>query len=98
MNKNDNMVNNAEKAVKLLKVISNRTRLMTLCLLKNKEYSVSELNEALGIAQSSLSQNLGVLREYGCVKTRREAQTIYYSLESDEIKVLIDTLYLLYCK
>lgn len=92
------MAENADKAVELLKVISNRTRLMALCLLKEKEYSVSELHEQLQVPQSSLSQNLGVLRQYGYVKTRREAQTIYYSLDSSEIKTLIETLHTLFCQ
>ncbi len=92
------MNKNADRAVELLKVISNRTRLMVLCLLKEKEYSVSQLHEKLNIPQSSLSQNLGVLRQYDYVSTRREAQTIYYSLNSPEIKTLIDTLYTLFCQ
>ncbi len=92
------MNKNADRAVELLKIISNRTRLMVLCLLKEKEYSVSQLHEKLNIPQSSLSQNLGVLRQYDYVSTRREAQTIYYSLNSPEIKTLIDTLYTLFCQ
>lgn len=92
------MNENADSAVELLKVISNRTRLMVLCLLKEKEHSVSQLHEKLNVPQSSLSQNLGVLRQYGYVSTRREAQTIYYSLSSSEIKTLIDTLYKLFCQ
>ncbi|MBP2699543.1 ArsR/SmtB family transcription factor [Photobacterium lucens] len=93
----DVMTQNADQAVALLKVISNRTRLMVLCLLKEQERSVSELHEMLGIPQSSLSQNLAVLRQHGCVETRRDAQTIYYSLKSPEIKTLIETLYDLFC-
>ncbi len=92
------METNADKAIDLLKIISNRTRLMTLCLLKEKEYSVSELHERLNIPQSSLSQNLSVLRQHQCVTTRRDAQTIYYSLSSPEIKTLIETLYELFCE
>ena len=93
----DDMRDNADKAAALLKAMANQHRLMLLCLLNNGEMSVSSLNQQVAIPQSSLSQHLAALRREKLVVTRRDAQTIYYSLASDEVKAIINTLYNLYC-
>ena len=95
-----NLLDLAPKAVQaetLLKALANRHRLMILCQLHKGEISVSKLQAALGLNQSSLSQHLGRLREDGFVKTRRESQTIYYSLEGSEVPRIIKLLYEIYC-
>ena len=81
----------------LLKAIANRRRLTILCELANGERSVSDLGAAIGLSQSALSQHLARLRADRIVATRRESQTIYYSLESESVRKLIDLLYELYC-
>lgn len=91
------MQDNAAQAADLLKAMANKHRLLILCMLGDRELSVSELNIELNIPQSTLSQHLGVLRKDGLVQTRREAQTIYYSLKSEQVKAMIATLYQLYC-
>ncbi len=91
------MVNNSAKAVKLLKAVSNERRLMILCHLLNGELSVGEMNEKLGLSQSALSQHLALLRRNKLVKTRKEAQTVFYSLNSKEAEALIALLHSLYC-
>ncbi|QPG04552.1 helix-turn-helix transcriptional regulator [Salinimonas marina] len=93
----EEMAANADTAARLLRAMANRHRLMLLCLLNNGEQSVGQLNEVLQLPQSSLSQQLSVLRKDELVHTRRDAQTIYYSLASDEVKTIIATLYQLYC-
>lgn len=89
---------NAQQAVDLLKTLGNRYRLMILCVLQEKEMSVTELNELIAIPQSSLSQHLAWLRREAYVKTRRDAQTIYYSLNSCDVKEVIAVLYKLFCQ
>jgi len=93
----EEMAGNAGHAAELLRAMANKNRLMLLCLLNDGERSVTELNETIQIPQSSLSQQLGVLRKEGLVSTRRDAQTIYYSLASKEVRIIIKTLYDLYC-
>ncbi|ALO35251.1 ArsR family transcriptional regulator [Colwellia sp. MT41] len=88
---------NAEKATKLLKTMSNQHRLMILCALQQGELSVSQLNELFPIAQSTLSQHLAWLRRESYVKTRRDAQTIYYALDSQAVIEIISVLHKLYC-
>ena len=71
---------NAKIAATMLKAIANESRLLILCHLEGKEMSVTELNDHLELSQSALSQHLAVLRKNELVTTRRESQTIYYSL------------------
>jgi DNA-binding transcriptional ArsR family regulator len=59
---------------------------------------VSDLEEALGIHQPTLSQQLGVLRGEGIVKTRREGKRIFYSIAEQRVLMLLQTLYGLFCK
>ena len=89
--------NNAQQATTLLKALANENRLMILCHLDDKEMSVTELNECLDLSQSALSQHLAILRRDGLVKTRRESQTIFYSLNGEEAKQVIRTLHSMYC-
>ena len=87
----------AADASRLLKALANDKRLMLLCLLVEREHSVGELNARVALSQSALSQHLAVLREDGLVSTRREAQTIYYSLAAGPAQQVIATLHDIYC-
>ena len=91
------LADSAEKATALLKLLANKNRLMILCSLIEGELSVGELNERIPIAQSSLSQQLAWLRNAQLVKTRREAQNIFYSLDSLEAEKIIHSLHQIYC-
>ena len=88
---------NARQASGLLKAMSNEHRLMILCQLARGERKVGELEHLIGLSQSALSQHLARLRRDGLVKTRREAQTIFYSLAGPEARSVIETLYGIYC-
>ena len=88
---------NALRASTLLKAMSNQHRLMVLCQLASGEKRVGELEDLIGLSQSALSQHLARLRRDNLVKTRRSAQTIYYSLAGPEARAVIETLYGLYC-
>ncbi len=91
------MRGHASDAAQLLKALANEKRLMILCLLAEGERSVGELNAMLNLSQSALSQHLALLREEGLVRTRREAQTIHYSLTPGPAFQLIHTLHGIYC-
>ncbi|HEC14260.1 MAG TPA: transcriptional regulator [Rhodospirillales bacterium] len=88
---------NARRASTLLKAMSNQHRLLILCQLVPGEKCVGDLEQIIGLSQSALSQHLARLRRDGLVRTRRMAQTIYYSLEGEEASAVIETLYGLYC-
>lgn len=89
---------NAQLASTLLKAMSNERRLLILCSLAEGELSVGQLERLVDLSQSALSQHLARLRHDGLVETRRDAQTIYYSLKGDEARTVIQTLHDLYCR
>ncbi|MQX34905.1 ArsR/SmtB family transcription factor [Roseospira navarrensis] len=99
MNQNDLelLQEKARNASTLLKAMSNEYRLLILCQLVGQERSVGELERVVGLSQSALSQHLARLRRDDLVKTRRVAQTIYYSLKGSEVSAVLDTLYGIYC-
>ena len=87
----------AGDAAQLLKALANERRLQVLCLLAGGERSVGELQGLLDLGQSALSQHLAVLREEGLVLTRRDAQTILYSLAPGPAAAVMETLHGIYC-
>ena len=94
----DAMRRNAGSAARLLKTLANDQRLRVLCLLIDGELSVGQINERIELSQSALSQHLAKLREERLVATRREAQTIYYSLIAGPAREIIRTLHDIYCQ
>lgn len=87
----------AGEAAALLKALSNENRLIILCALAGGELSVGELNEEIDMSQSALSQQLALLRRDGLVTTRRQSQTIYYSLAPSNAVHVIELMKNLYC-
>ena len=87
----------ADQACRLLKVMSNPDRLMILCQLSQGEMRVGELEEALGVVQPTLSQQLTVLRDEALVSTRREGKNIYYQLSSPQALALMQVMYAQFC-
>lgn len=91
------MASAAQKASDLMKTLGHRDRLMVLCHLTTGEKSVGELAGLLDIPQSPLSQHLARMRKESLVTTRREAQTIYYSIASGEAEQFVSLMHELYC-
>ncbi len=85
------------EAAAFLKAMANEHRLLVLCHLAEGEKSVTELERLLQIRQPTLSQQLARLRAEELVSTRRDAKNIYYSLASDEVRLVIQLLYELFC-
>ena len=88
----------ASHAVELLKAMANEWRLMILCQLSEGEKTVSELQEILGLSQSALSQHLAVLRRERIVRSRKEAQSVSYSLSGDDATKVMNTLHEVFCE
>ncbi|MCL7930117.1 ArsR/SmtB family transcription factor [Halomonas llamarensis] len=86
-----------EQSTLLLKAMANEKRLQIVCLLLERELSVTQINQQLTLSQSALSQHLAILRRDNLVHTRRESQTIYYSLTSDGAKAMVETLAAQFC-
>jgi DNA-binding transcriptional ArsR family regulator len=91
------LTSRSEDVADLLKAMANSHRLLILCELHRGERTVSALEAVVPLSQSALSQHLAKLREAGVVATRREAQSIFYSLADPRVASLIGTLYELFC-
>ncbi|MGI9200106.1 MAG: metalloregulator ArsR/SmtB family transcription factor [Woeseiaceae bacterium] len=87
----------AERVSALMKTLGHKDRLLVLCNLAEGERAVGELAAKLNLSQSSLSQHLARMRIQGLVETRRESQTIYYSLRDGDVRELIESLYKIFC-
>jgi DNA-binding transcriptional ArsR family regulator len=87
----------ASKASELMKTLGHKDRLMVLCHLSSGEKSVGELARLLDIPQSPLSQHLARMRKEKLVTTRREAQTIYYAIASQEAARMVQLMHEIYC-
>lgn len=49
-------------------------------MLQDREVSVQEIVEQVGTSQSNISQHLAVMREKGVLRTRKDANRVYYRL------------------
>lgn len=96
----DDILDHSQEASELLKSMGNPQRLRILCLLNksSRAMAVHELNEALCIGQSALSQHLANLRQAGLVNTRRQAQTIFYSVAQGPTSDIISILQNSFCQ
>ena len=74
----------------LFKVFGDSTRLRILYTLFDDEHSVGEIAEMLGMEQSTISHQLRVLRTNKLVKIRRDGKQIYYNLDDDHVKKVIE--------
>ena len=88
----------AQEAASLLKALANPGRLLLLCQMIGTERSVAELGDLTGIAQPSLSQQLGVLRGERLVSTRREGKHVLYRIDSAAAMAVLQTLSELFCE
>lgn len=94
----DAMRDAAGEASELLKALSNQHRLLILCRLIDGEKSVGQLAEFLGIRDSTVSQHLALLRRDRLIAGRRDGQTIWYRIESDVARRVVEVLYGSFCQ
>jgi ArsR family transcriptional regulator, zinc-responsive transcriptional repressor len=72
------------------KALSDPTRIRILHLLSQKECSVNEIAEELGLLQSTVSHQLRFLKNLRLVKFRRVSTTMYYSHDDEHIVDLLE--------
>jgi DNA-binding transcriptional ArsR family regulator len=92
------MAGAAKRASDFLKALAHESRLLILCILAEGEKSVGELEDILNLRQPTVSQQLARLRADGLVSTRRDGKIIYYSLASDETRIVIGAIYKVFCR
>jgi DNA-binding transcriptional ArsR family regulator len=93
----DILMRKARKASDFLKALSHENRLLLLCLLAERERTVTELENILSLRQPMVSQQLARLRLDQLVTTRRDGKAIYYSLANDDVRRMISVIYDIFC-
>jgi DNA-binding transcriptional ArsR family regulator len=93
----DQLTRAAGAACALLKNLANPDRLLLMCELARGERNVGQLEQALGIAQPTLSQQLAVLREARLVDTRRDGKHIFYRIASVQALAVLQVLHAQFC-
>lgn len=93
----DELDANAERAAAHLALMAHPQRLRILCLLVDGEQTVTALVERTGLAQPNVSQHLRKMRDAGMVRTRREAQSVLYSLADPATEKILAVLHDVYC-
>ena len=91
------MTTSADDICEIMTLLSNRSRLMILCLLSEGEKSVGQLADAIGARDTAVSQQLAVLRRERIVTARRDAQTMFYRIVREDIGQLLVFLNDTYC-
>ncbi|WP_404400073.1 metalloregulator ArsR/SmtB family transcription factor [Idiomarina seosinensis] len=92
------MRSSSTEAARVMQLLSHPDRLLILCLLSEKEFSVGEIEQRLDLQQPMLSQHLNRLRQQELVDTRRQGKYIYYRLADSKTEQVLKLLYSLYCQ
>ncbi|WP_088346977.1 MULTISPECIES: metalloregulator ArsR/SmtB family transcription factor [Rhodomicrobium] len=92
------LMQRARLASDFLKALSHESRLLLLCLLAERERSVTELETILQLRQPTVSQQLARLRTEGLVAPRREGKTIFYRLANEDVRRMIALIYEIFCR
>ena len=79
-------------SIEALKALAHPSRLQILCTLGSQRLAVSEIEQATGITQPALSQQLRVLRDAELVEAEREAKQVFYCLHRDRLDDVVERI------
>lgn len=86
-----------DQASRALKSMAHPLRLKILCVLGEAELSVQEIVDCVGTSQSNISQHLAILRDKGVLRTRKDANRVYYRIGDERILLLIGMMREVFC-
>ncbi|MEF8847137.1 MAG: metalloregulator ArsR/SmtB family transcription factor [Candidatus Paceibacterota bacterium] len=81
-----------KKTVQFLNTVSEENRLRIICLLKDEEKCVCEINESLDLSQNLVSHHLQKLKEENLIELREEGTKHFYSLNEKRLKKYLKLL------
>lgn len=85
------------QASRALKAMAHPLRLKILCVLGDQEISVQDIVDCVGTSQSNISQHLAILRDKGMLRTRKEANRVFYRISDERTLTLIGMMREVYC-
>lgn len=86
-----------EQAAHALKAMSHPLRLKILCILGSREVSVQDIVDQVGTTQSNISQHLAILRDKDVLRTRKDANRVYYRVSDPRTLKLIELMRDVFC-
>lgn len=86
-----------DQAARAMKAIAHPLRLKILCVLGDQAVSVQDIVEAVGTSQSNISQHLALMREKGIIRSRKQANRVYYSVSDQRTLRLIVMVREVFC-
>lgn len=92
-----NQDDHIEQASRALKAMSHPLRLKILCVLGDQEVSVQDIVDRVGTSQSNISQHLAILRDKGVLRTRKDANRVYYRVGDTRTLLLIGMMRDVFC-
>jgi len=92
------MQTKAKEATIFLKTMAHPERLLVLCQLIDGEIGAGDLSDKSDLSQSAFSQQLRVLRDQKFVKTRKDAQQVFYSIADDRVKKVLGVMLDTFCR
>jgi len=82
--------------IRIMKALSDPNRVRVIKILENKQLCVCELQDLIGLAQSTVSKHMKVLEEAGLVDYHKEGSWIIYRLtqgeESNYARVMLENI------
>ncbi|MCL4800342.1 MAG: winged helix-turn-helix domain-containing protein [Burkholderiales bacterium] len=84
-------------AARAMKAMAHPLRLKILCVLSDQEVSVQDIVDTVGTSQSNISQHLAILRDKGVLRTRKDANRVYYRIGDVRILQLIGMMREVFC-
>lgn len=87
-----------EQASRAMKAMSHPLRLKILCILGDQEISVQDIVDKVGTTQSNISQHLAILRDKGVLRTRKDANRVYYRVGDTRTLRLISLMRDVFCR
>ncbi len=91
------MKERAPEVAELLRFMATPSRLLLLCQLSQGESTVGALEEATGIRQPALSQQLAELRQRHLVTTRRESRSVFYRINDSRVEAMLVAMHRIFC-
>jgi ArsR family transcriptional regulator len=80
------------KMLNITKALSDENRIRALMMLTGGELCVCQIIDMLGLAPSTVSKHMSILRQAGLVETRKEGRWIYYRLADREARPVCEIL------
>lgn len=74
----------------LFKIFGDSTRIKILYALSESELCVNDIAQILNLSQSSVSHQLRILKDSKLVRFRREGKSIFYALDDDHVRNIIN--------